>query len=335
MVPSDDMGGMGGMDMGMSGPMWMPSQPPSLERLLALHVQPLPILPALALLGLGLYVWGLARLRARGVRWPWGRTATWVAGTVILLLVTSTGVEGYGMMLFSVHMVQHMVLVMVVPILLLAGAPVTLALRALPSTGRGGVVRRGLVRLLASTFLKVLTSLPVRWILFLSALYGVYFTPAFDALMASVWGHNLMLVHFLGTGMVFFGPLVAVDPWPNVPSPIVRLLEALASTPFHAFFGIALMSATGPVVGFYRNPPSSWGIDVLGDQAAAGGIAWATSEVPTLLLAGVILLQWWRSETRAAARHDRSEARTGDAVLNAYNEQLAAMARREGTVRDR
>lgn len=327
--------GMDGMQMGMSGPMWMPSLPPTFERVVALHVQPVPILPALVLLGLALYVWGLVRLRARGVSWPVGRTLAWLAGTVVTLAVTMTGVEGYGMMLFSIHMIQHMVLVMVVPILLLAGAPITLALRALPATGRGGVVRRGLVRLLASTFLKVLTSLPVRWLLFLSALYAIYFTPAFDGLMATVWGHNLMLLHFLGTGLVFFGPLVAVDPWPGAPSPLGRLVEALASTPFHAFFGIALMSATSPIVDFYRNPPSSWAIDVLGDQGAAGGIAWATSEVPTLLLAGVILVQWFKSESRVAKRHDRSEERTGDAVLNAYNERLAAMAQRDDSASTR
>ncbi|GGF50008.1 membrane protein [Marmoricola endophyticus] len=333
LLPLDGMDGMGDHMMGMSGPMWMPSLPPTFERLVSIHLQPVPLLPVLALIGLGLYVWGILRLRRRGARWSWGRTVSYVAGVVITLLATSTGVEGYGMSLLSVHMVQHMTLVMVVPILVLAGAPITLALRALPAAGQGAGVRRGLVRLLGSRFLRVLTSLPVRWLFFLSALYGIYFTPAFDGLMATVWGHNLMLLHFVATGLIFFGPLVAVDPWPHVPSPIVRLLEALASTPFHAFFGIALMSAPDLIVDFYRNPPASWGIDVLHDQAVAGGIAWATSEVPTLLLAGVILVEWIRSDKREAARHDRSEDRTGDAALTAYNEQLAAMARRDASLR--
>lgn len=333
LVPLDGMDGMGGMDMGMSGPMWMPGLPPTFERLVAFHLQPVPLLPVLALLGLGLYLWGVRRLRSRGTRWSWGRTASFVAGVVVTLLATSTGVEGYGMTLFSVHMVQHMTLVMVVPILLLTGAPITLALRALPVRGRGGAVRRGLIALLGSSFLRVLTSLPVRWLFFLSALYGIYFTSAFDGLMATVWGHNLMLLHFVGTGLLFFGPLVAVDPWPHVPSPIVRMLEALASTPFHAFFGIALMSATSPIVDFFRTPPSGWGIDVLADQGVAGGIAWATSEVPTLLLAGVILVEWIRSDKREAVRHDRNEDRTGDAALTAYNERLAAMARQDASAR--
>ncbi len=265
-------------------------------------------------------------LHRRGVSWPWWRTALWVVGVLILLAVTATGVEGYGMMLFSVHMVQHMTLVMVVPIFLLAGSPVTLILRSLPTTGHRGAVRRGVQRTISSRAMRILTSLPVRWLLFVFGLYGIYFTGLFDALMATVWGHNLMLLHFLGTGLLFFGPIVDADPWPHHSPPIMRLLEAFASVPFHAFFGITVMSATSLIATFFADPPGSWGIAPLADQGTAGGIAWVSSELPTLLLMGIILAQWLRSDQRAAARHDRQALRTGDAELNAYNDRLRAIA---------
>ena len=121
----------------MSGPMWMPVQPPTLARVLAWHPQPVPLLPLLVLILLGLYGCGVVVLHRRGVRWPLARTIWWLLGLGIILLVTATGIEGYGMELFSIHMIQHMVLNMLAPVFLVLGAPMTLLLRALPSgTGR-------------------------------------------------------------------------------------------------------------------------------------------------------------------------------------------------------
>ncbi len=87
---------------------------------------------------LGLYGWGVVVLHRRGVNWPFARIIWWLLGLGIILLVTATGVEGYGMELFSIHMIQHMVLNMLAPVFLVLGAPVTLLLRALP-TGTGTV----------------------------------------------------------------------------------------------------------------------------------------------------------------------------------------------------
>lgn len=96
-----------------------------------------PFFLSASLLVLVLYGWGVARLHRRGDAWPALRTVAFVLGVLTVVLVMCTRLNAYGMVLFSVHMVQHMVLSMLVPILLLLGAPVTLALRALPAAGRG------------------------------------------------------------------------------------------------------------------------------------------------------------------------------------------------------
>lgn len=85
-----------------------------------------------SLIGLALYGWGVLRLRRRGDAWPLGRTVAFVTGVLTVVLVMCTKLNDYGMVMFSVHMVQHMVISMITPILVLLGAPVTLALRALP-----------------------------------------------------------------------------------------------------------------------------------------------------------------------------------------------------------
>ncbi|MFF7980130.1 cytochrome c oxidase assembly protein [Streptomyces sp. NPDC007901] len=313
--------------MNMTGPMWMPSAPPTLARLLAWHPQPLPVEPLACLLALAAYGLGVWRLRRRGDRWPLARTLLWTMGVLTVAAVTCTGTGGYGMELFSVHMVQHMVLSMLAPILLLLGAPVTLALRALPTARRGRTGPRELLtRLLHSRAARVGSSPLFTLPLFIASLYGLYFTPLFDFLMGSWLGHEWMLAHFLATGLLFFWPILGVDPAPRRPSHLLRLLELFIGMPFHAFFGIAVMMSTSLMAAFFAHPPAVWHLDPMTDQNTGGGIAWAFSEIPTLLVLMAVLVQWAGSDRRTAARTDRQADRDNDAELLAYNAYLARLA---------
>ncbi|MFE6133017.1 cytochrome c oxidase assembly protein [Streptomyces sp. NPDC056437] len=294
-----------------------------------LEFSPDPFFLTGCVLTLVLYGWGVLRLRRRGDSWPVSRTVLFTVGVLSVALVMCTKLNDYGMVMFSVHMVQHMVISMLSPIVLLLGAPVTLALRALPVAGRG---RKGprevLLALLHSRYMKIVTHPAFTIPLFIASLYGLYFTPLFDFLMGSTVGHAAMMVHFLAVGLVFFWPIMGVDPGPHRPGYVMRMLELFAGMPFHAFFGIALMMATEPMIGAYRNPPASLGIDALTDQNAAGGIAWAFSEIPSVLVLIALVFQWYRSEQRQARRLDRAADRDGDKELEAYNAYLASLQAR-------
>ncbi|MGW2085154.1 cytochrome c oxidase assembly protein [Streptomyces sp. NPDC001880] len=280
-------------------------------------------------LGIVLYMYAVLRLRRRGDDWPVGRIVFFVVGVLSIALVMCTKLNDYGMVMFSVHMVQHMVISMLSPILLLLGAPVTLALRALPVAGRGRTgPRELLLKLLHSRYMRVITHPAFTIPIFIASLYGLYFTPLFDFLMGSKAGHIAMMVHFLAVGLVFFWPIMGVDPGPHRPGYVMRMLELFAGMPFHAFFGIALMMATTPMVGTYEHPPASLGIDALSDQGWAGGIAWAFSEIPSVLVLIALVFQWYRSEQRAAKRSDRRAERDGDQELQAYNAYLASLQAR-------
>jgi putative membrane protein len=285
-----------------------------------------PFFLVACLLALGLYTWGVVRLRRRGDAWSVGRTVSYVAGVLSIALMMCTGLNDYGMVMFSVHMVQHMVISMLSPILILLGAPVTLALRALPVAGKG---RKGprelLLALLHSRYMRIITHPAFTIPLFIASLYALYFTPIFDFLMGSKTGHIAMMVHFLAVGVVFFWPIIGVDPGPQRPGYLMRMLELFAGMPFHAFFGIALMMASEPMVETFKNPPASLGIDALSDQNYAGGIAWAFSEIPSVLVLIALLFQWYGSEQRQAKRTDRAADRDGDKDLEAYNAYLASL----------
>ncbi|MFJ4468613.1 cytochrome c oxidase assembly protein [Streptomyces sp. NPDC089424] len=291
-----------------------------------LQWSPEPFFLVACLLGLALYGWGVLRLRRRGDRWPLGRTVSFVVGVLTIGLMMCTQLNDYGMVMFSVHMVQHMVISMLSPILILLGGPITLALRALPPAARGHKgPRELLLALLHSRYMRIITHPAFTIPLFIASLYALYFSPIFDTLMGSKPGHIGMMVHFLAVGLVFFWPIIGVDPGPHRPGHLMRMLELFAGMPFHAFFGIALMMASTPMVRTYADPPASLGIDALADQNAAGGIAWAFSEIPSVLVLIALLFQWYASEQRQARRTDRAADRDGDKELEAYNAYLASL----------
>ena len=300
----------------------MPTEPPTLLRLLTPQFDATSVLPGLAVVALVAYLLGVRAVRRRGMRWPWHRTANFVAGIVTVLLVTATQVMGYGMMLFSIHMLQKMALTVLAAMLLMLGAPVSLAIRALPRHGWGGVSRQLLLRALRSRTARVLAHPVVTTVIFVGSLYGIYFTPLFDFLMSSWLGNVGMLVFFLGTGLLAFGGAFALGPWPHRASPPIRLAELVLPGPLHAFFAVALMLASSPVVRAFASPPADWGVDVMTDQLAAGNIIWGFGEVPSIIAFAVVYLQWWRSEERRTKVGDSHV----DADLEAYNARLRTLA---------
>ncbi len=287
-------------------------------------------LGAAALVLGGVYLFAVTRLRRRGDRWPAGRTASWVAGCAAMLLATSSGVRSYGSAMFSVHMVEHMTLNMFVPVLLVLGAPVTLALRVLPSAPHGAPPgpREWIVRMVHSPFTAFLSNPITAFVLFVGSLYAVYFTPLFDTLVRYHWGHEFMAVHFLITGYLFYWGIIGVDPGPRRLPFLGRLALLFAIMPFHAFFGIAMMSSESTVGGnFYRGLALPWVPDINADQHLGGAIAWGASEVPLVMVVIALVTQWARQDRRESVRSDRHADAGYDDEMAAYNNMLRELAR--------
>ncbi|WUS41733.1 cytochrome c oxidase assembly protein [Kitasatospora sp. NBC_01250] len=283
-----------------------------------------------SLLAFGLYLTGVVRLLRRGDRWPIGRLVAFTFGVLTIVAITCSGLNDYGMVLFSAHMIQHMVLSMLSPILLLLGAPITLALRSLRPAGKGRPrgARELLVALLHSRYVRVVSHPAFTIPLFIASLYGLYFTPLFDTLMQSRIGHLGMMVHFLGVGLLFFWPIMGVDPGPHRPGHVMRIIELFMGMPFHAFFGVAVMMATTSLVTTFSAGMAPPGTDLMADQKLAGGITWAFGEIPTAVVLIALVFQWAKSEQRQATRKDRAAERDGDAELVAYNAYLASLDKR-------
>lgn len=228
------------------------------------------------------YLIGVRRLRLRGDAWPVGRTVAWVLGCLTLLISTSSGIGRYSTAVFSVHMTGHMMLSMLAPVLLALGGALTLALRVLPAAGKDGVpgMREWLLMGLHSRLSQFVTHPLVAALIFVGGFYVLYLGGIFGAVLDSHGAHLLMNLHFVLSGYLFYWTVIGVDPSPRKIAPVIKLAVVFGSLPFHAFFGVALMSMN-TVMGawFYRTLGLDWNSDLLGDQKLGGGIAWATGEV--------------------------------------------------------
>ncbi|GAA3234460.1 cytochrome c oxidase assembly protein [Dactylosporangium siamense] len=292
-----------------------------------------PLAVTVAVVAVGSYLAGWWRLRRRGVTWPVHRLVVWTAGWAVVVLVTGSGLARYAPVLFSAHMVVHMALSMLAPILLVLGAPVTLALRALRPTRASDWPgpREWLTAALHSRPAVLLSHPLVALAVYVGSLYGLYFTGLFELALRSHAAHLAMQAHFLTAGYLFFHALIGVDPGRR-PAPYpLRMLLLFAAMALHAIFGLAIQQSTTVLAAdWYTAIARPWGASPLQDQRLGGGIAWSFGELPTALVAIILLAQWWRADQREARRVDRAidraEADGEDHALAAYNRQLAAWA---------
>ena len=295
------------------------NQPPPLtpDRLLSAWTFEPWVVASLVVM-VGLYLWGVRRLAARAVRWPLSRTLSWCIGGAGVLAVALLSVLGtYDTVLFSVHMVQHILLSMVAPVLMAVGAPLTLLLRNLGTLGRKRVVA-----VLHSWPVKVLTWPPLATALMIANPYLLYMTGLYPLTLGNDWLHAWMHLHFVITGCLYFWPLLGLDPMPTRLPHYLRMLLIFVTLPFHAFLGVIIMGSPELIAeDWYLAFDRAWPPSPIEDQNIAGGIMWGAGDLISLIILGVFFVQWYQHSQREAARIDRQLDR---------EERLAARAAQAG-----
>ena len=274
-----------------------------------------------------LYLIGVVRLTRRGDVWPWIRTACFLAGCLAFAWVMNGGAAAWGKFRFDAHMIQHMAMMMIVPPLWALGGPVTLLSRAVaPRTDGSRGVREWVLAALHSGYSRLVSSPPVAGFIFVGSLVIFYFSPLFELAMEHHVGHLLMTVHFLASGYLFAWVLIGIDPSQKPINPVLKLITLLVTLAFHAFFGVAMVSATWLVAEGWYTQLGMYSPDRLElIQVRGGTIMWAISEVPTVGYAIIVAAMWMKSDDRRARQYDRKAERDGGAELAAYNAYLAGL----------
>lgn len=255
------------------------------------------------LLAAGLYLWGVHRLKQRGDKWPVMRTISFVVlGLGPIAIGTFSFLGVYDTVLFWSHMIQHMLFSMIAPVFIVFGAPVTLALRALPKKPRSL-----LLKFIHSRFAKVLMFPPLTTALMVIYPFGLYMTGLYEITLRNDFAHDTLHLFLVTMGVLFFFPLLGVDPVPiKMPYPI-RILLFFVTMPFHAFLGVTIMGASRLIAeDWYLAFERGWGMSPMKDQEWAGALMWATGDLTMFAAMITIFVQWIKESNREARRVDRA-----------------------------
>jgi putative membrane protein len=252
--------------------------------------------PALVALGLEAalalwYLWAARRLADKGRRWSAWRTASFLAGTLVVVVAIQSGLASYDDSVFAVHVVQHLLLMNVAPILLALSAPMTLALQS--SSRR---TQSMLLKILHHPVVAVITN-PFFVVSVASVTMLLYFlTPFYQFSLEHPLVHDLTHLHFLVAGCLLWWLVVGIDPLRWRLSHGQKLGVLAVGIPVNAILGVTLTGARVSIAPMFHT---------VADTRAGGSILWVMGELTTLAAMGIVVHQWMRYEERQAQRADR------------------------------
>jgi putative copper resistance protein D len=229
------------------------------------------------------------------------RTAYWVAGVLTILFAVDSGLAAYDTTLFSMHMVQHLLLTLVGPPLLLLAGPITLLLQA--STPE--VRRRRILPVLHSSVVRRLSFPVVSWIVFAAVMWASHFSPLFDLALENEWAHRLEHALFLVAALLFWWPVIGPDPSPWKLKPSARILYTGLAMPQNTFLALAIYMASAPLYAHYATTSRTWGPTPLEDQQVAGGLMWVGGDIVFVSILVAMTWLWMRAEERRSVGEDR------------------------------
>jgi cytochrome c oxidase assembly factor CtaG len=275
-----------------------------------------PVVTAFAVVAAGLYLWGVYRVwRRHPARpWPWWRTAVFIGGIVVVVFATEGGVGAYDDVLFWDHMVQHLLLLMVAPPMLVVGQPGTLLLHASRNP-----LHTWTKKTLRSRAVTALTFPPFGVVLYAGTIVATHLTGFMNLVLTNNTAHEAEHVLFLVVGYIYFLPLVGREPihWRiSYPSRIFLLFIAM---PVDAFTGLILGSEnTLPFPAMASNRPS-WAPSALADVHEGGAVMWVGGAAIMFVLLMTVFFAWSRESRGDAglgwletARRANFAAKVGD-----------------------
>ena len=275
----------------------------------------------LAVAALG-WLWMVDRIDGRHPhsRVPLGRTVSFLLGLTVIAFALMSGIERYDTTLFQVHMVQHLLLMLIAPPLILLGAPVTQLLRVAAPAVR----RRVLLPFLHSGVMVGLSHPVVAWLAFTGVLWFTHFSPLFDVALEHPEVHQLEHALYITAALLFWFPVVGADPGPRRLGYPARALYLLLQMPPSSFLAMAILFTDAPLYPHYATLEAPYGITALADQQAAAGIMWVVSDVTFITAILIVVGAWMRTDERRTAEVERR-----------VDDERAALAERADRLADR
>jgi putative copper resistance protein D len=235
----------------------------------------------------------------------------WLSGVAVIGIALVSPIDVYSDELFSVHMVQHLLLAMVAPPLLALGAPTTLALRLSKPTLRRSV----LLPILHSRFVSAISWPPVGWIAFAAVMWITHFSPLFNAALENPLLHDLEHVCYLAVGVLFWWPVIGADPSRWRLRPVARMAYLAAQMPLNTAVGLAIYFSPIVLYAHYASLDRAWGPDPITDQQVAGIVMWGAGDIILLFALVLAIAAWLRAEEKRSRRMDERAAHHDERAL--------------------
>lgn len=247
---------------------------------------------------------------------PWWRVAAWFAGLATIQVALTSAIDLYAGQFLAVHMVQHLLLAMVAPPLLAVGAPVTLLLRV----AHPGTRRRWILPVLHARIVRLLASPVVAWPVFTAAMFLTHFSPLYNAALEDPTVHITEHFVFLGTGLLFWWPIIAADPVPRRPGYPARLAYVVLQMPVNAAVGLIIYFAPSVMYAHYATIDRTWGPSAIVDQQIGGAIMWGGGDLVLLCAIPLTVAAWMRADGRRSLQSDARRLAAARAVPDTRSE---------------
>jgi cytochrome c oxidase assembly factor CtaG len=249
------------------------------------------------------YGLGVRRLHRAGLAWPVARWWWFLSGLASILLVTVSVVGVYSRTLFWDRAVQNIVLLMITPLLLALGAPLTLLREVLPARAT-----RRASRILHSAAARALTFPLVMTAALIVPLFVLYLTPLYEASLRSAVLSAGVGTGLVASGFLYFWTRFRIDPTPRTDPYLLSVAISVAEVIFDGVLGLIVW--LGPLIAphYYLALNRGWGPDLRLDQIIGAGVLWIGGDLAGLpFLAGVV---------NRMVREDQRDAVTIDAELD-------------------
>jgi putative membrane protein len=239
-----------------------------------------------------LYWWAVKKVESKKRHWKKSRIIFHILGILTIFIAVVSGLASYDDSVFTMHVIQHLLLMNAAPILLALSAPITLILQAMNIN-----IRKKAIKIIHSKLVAVLTHPIITATLSIFTMYIYFLTGFYNYSLNHPLVHDATHLWFLTAGCLYWWPVVGLDPikWRLKYGEKLGYLFVLV--PLNAFLGVALVTSNSSI-----SPRHS-----LSDIHNGGAILWITSEIFTLVAIAIIVVKWINAEHRETLRKEAAE----------------------------
>jgi cytochrome c oxidase assembly factor CtaG len=272
-----------------------------------------PIVTAAVVILAGLYLWGVLRVARRHPARPWPawRTGMFLGGLAVVVLATESGIGSYDDVLFWDHMVQHLMLIMVAPPLLIFSQPITLLMHASRNPLHSWVKR-----ILRSRVASFLTWPVFGCVAYAVAVLGAHLTSFANLVQTNRVAHNAEHVVFLVVGYLFFLPILGREPIRWRLSYPVRFVILVLIMPVDTFTGLMLGYGSAGAPGVPSGPQPAWAPPPVSDLHTGGAVMWIGGDAIMFGLMMLVYIMWSLDNRAETSGHGWLEAARRASLAN-------------------